>query len=78
MEYYIVTKCDALGFSGDAGVKNPPAHAGDTGDKVFIPGLESFLEIENGNPLQYSCLENSMDKGTWWAAMHGSQRVRHD
>ena len=39
MEYYIVTKCDALGFPGDAGIKNPPAHAGDTRDKVFIPGL---------------------------------------
>ena len=78
MEYYIVSKCDALGFPGDAGVKNPPSHAGDTRDKVFIPGLERFLEIKNGNPLQYSCLENSMDKGTWWAAMHGSQKVRHD
>ena len=32
----------------------------------------------NGNPLQCSCLENSMDRGTWWATVHGSQRVRHD
>ena len=32
----------------------------------------------NGNPLQYSCLENPMDGGAWWATIHGSQRVRHD
>ena len=32
----------------------------------------------NGTPLQYSCLENPMDGGAWWAAVHGSQRVRHD
>ena len=32
----------------------------------------------NGNPLKYSCLENPMDRGAWWAAVHGSQRVGHD
>ena len=32
----------------------------------------------NGTPLQYSCLENSMDRGAWWAAVHGVARVRHD
>ena len=32
----------------------------------------------NGNPLQYSCLKNPMDRGAWWATVHGSQRVRHN
>ena len=35
------------------------------------PGLERSLGEENGNPLQYSCLENSMDRGVWWATVHG-------
>ena len=43
-----------------------------------IPRLERSLGEGNGNPLQYSCLENSMDKGAWWATQSmGSQRVRH-
>ena len=48
-------------------VKNPPANAGDTRDMGSIPGLGRFSGIGNGSPLQYSCLENSMDRGTWWA-----------
>ena len=43
-----------------------------------IPGLGRSPGEENGNPLQYSCLENSMDKGAWQAIAHGSQRVRHE
>ena len=42
-------------------VKNPPANAGDIGDIGLIPGLERSPEIGNGNPLQYSCLENPMN-----------------
>ena len=42
------------------GIKNPPASAGDSRDMGSIPGLEASLEEENGNPLQYSCLKNSM------------------
>ena len=49
-------------------VNNPPANAGDTGS---IPGWGRFPGVENGNPLQYSCLQNSTDKGTWWATVHG-------
>ena len=49
-------------------IKNPPATARDMG---LIPGMERFLGIGNGNPLQYSCLENSMDRGTWRATVHG-------
>ena len=46
-------------------VKNPPANAGDTGDMGLIPRSERYPGEENGNPLQYSCLENSMDRGAW-------------
>ena len=52
-------------------VKNPPANAGDIGDIGLIPGLERSPEIGNGNPLQYSCLENPMDRGAWRAMVHG-------
>ena len=50
------------GFPGGSAVKNLPGNAGDTG---LIPG-----EV-NGNPLQYSCLENPMDRGAWQATVHG-------
>ena len=52
-------------------VKNPPAKAGDTGDSSSIPGSGRSPGGGNGNPLQYSCLENSMDRGTWQATVHG-------
>ena len=44
-----------------------PAKAGDTGDVGLIPGSGRSPGIGNGNPLQYSCMENSMDRGAWWA-----------
>ena len=49
-------------------VKNPPANAGDMG---LIPGLGRSPGEGNGNPFQYSCLENPMDRGAWWATVHG-------
>ena len=52
-------------------VKNPPANAGDTGDKGSIPGSGRFPGGGHGNPLQYSCLEKPMDRGAWWATVHG-------
>ena len=52
-------------------VKNPPANAGDIRDTGSIPGLGRFPGEGNGNPLQYSCLGNPMDRGAWWAAVHG-------
>ena len=52
-------------------VKNLPANAGDAGDTGSIPGSGRFPGTRNGNPLQYSCLGNSMDRGTWWARVHG-------
>ena len=51
-------------------VKNPAANAGDVRDACSIPGLGRSLGIGNGNPLQYSCLENSMDRGAWRAPVH--------
>ena len=51
-------------------VKNPPANAGDTGDAGSIPGSGRSPGLGHGNPLQYSCLENLMDRGGWWATVH--------
>ena len=50
-------------------VKNLPANEGDTGDMGSIPGLGRFPGGRNGNPLQCSCLENSMDREAWWATV---------
>ena len=56
-------------------VKNLPANAGDTGDTGLVPGLGTSPGVGNGNPLQYSCLENSMDRGAWQGASpQGSQK----
>ena len=58
-----------MGFLGSAlVVKNPPANAGDVRDVGSIPGREDLLE--NGNPLQDSCLENPMVRGAWRAIVH--------
>ena len=53
-------------------VTNLPASAGDARDAVSKPELGRSTGIGNGNPLQYSCLENSVDKGAWQATVHGS------
>ena len=60
-----------LGFPGGSVVKNLPANAAEARDTGSIPGLGRSPGGGNGNPLQYSCLENSMDTGAWWAAVHG-------
>ena len=52
-------------------VNNPPAEAGESGDESSIPGLGRLPGIGNRNPVQYSCLENSRDKGAWWDIVHG-------
>ena len=57
-------------------VKNPPAKAGDTGDSSSIPGLGRSPGEGNGNPLQYSYLENPMDRGAWWATVHRVTKSR--
>ena len=60
------------GLPGGPALKNPPANAGVTG---LIPGSGKYPGEGNGNPLQYSRLENSMDGGAWWTTVHGSQRL---
>ena len=52
-------------------VKSLPKNAGDAGDTDSVPGLGRSPGGGNSNPLQYSCLENSMDTGAWWAPAHG-------
>ena len=50
--------------------KESTCDMGDTGDEGLVPGLGRFSGGGNDNPLQYSCLENPMDRGTWWATAH--------
>ena len=58
------------------GGKNLPASAGDLRDVGSIPGWGRFPGEGNGNPLQYSCLENPMDRGAWQATVHGVTKSR--
>ena len=60
-----------MGFPGGLVVKNMLANAGDTGDAGSIPRLRRSPRRGNGNPLQYSYLKNFMDRGPWWATVHG-------
>ena len=62
-------------FPGGSDSKESTCNAGDPGS---IPGSGISPGEENGYPLQYSCLENSTDRGAWWAIVQGSQRVGHD
>ena len=57
-------------FPGGAAVKNLPANAGDTRDPGSSPGSGRSHGVGNGNPLQYSCLENPMDRGDWRATIY--------
>ena len=59
------------GFPGGSGVKNLPASAGDARGMDSVPGLGRSPGVGNGNALQYSSLEKSMDRGAWWATVHG-------
>ena len=52
-------------------VKKSPANAGDRRDVDLIPGLRRSPGVGHGNPIQYSCLKNLMDRGAWWAIDHG-------
>ena len=66
------------GFPGGSVVKTLPANAGDTRDAGLIPVLGRSPGGGKGNPLQYFCLENPMDRGSWCAIVHGVTKVRHD
>ena len=60
-----------MGLPGGSDSKESACNAGDPGK---IPGSGRASGNENGNPLQYSCLENSMDGGVWWATVHGAAK----
>ena len=64
-----------MGFPGDSVVRNPPARK-----EMWVRSLgwEDPLENGNGNPPQYSCLGNPIDRGTWRATVHGVAKSRHD
>ena len=64
------------GFPGGSVVKNLPDKAGDAGNAGLIPESGRSPAEGNGNPLQYSCLGNSLDRGAWWAAVHGAIESR--
>ena len=64
-----------MGFPGGSDGKKS---AWSAGNPSLIPGSGRSPGEGNGKPLQYSCLENSMDRGAWWATVHGSQRIRQD
>ena len=57
-------------------VKNLPDNAGDAGDMGSIPGSGRSPGEGNGYPLQYSCLKNSIERGAWWATVHGVTKSR--
>ena len=62
--------CGALGFPGGSVVKNLPTNAGGAGDAGSTPESRRSLGEGNGTPLQYSCLENPIDRGAWQATVH--------
>ena len=64
------------GFPGGASVKNLPANAGDIRDLGSTPGSGRSPGGGRGHPLQYSCLENPMDRGAWQATVHGVAQSR--
>ena len=63
----------AMVFPGGSDDKESACNAGNLG---LIPGLEGFLGEQHGNPLQYSCLENSMDRGAQWPTAYGVAKSR--
>ena len=63
-----------MDFPDGATIKNPPANARDLRDEGLIPGLEGSPGGGNGNPLQYSWLENPMDRGAWWGTAQGATK----
>ena len=64
-----------MGFPGGPDGKESTCSAGDLGS---VPGLGRSSGEENGYPFQYFCLEKLMERGIWWATVHGSQRVGND
>ena len=78
-----ILKVEPNGFAGEWGtsqvalvVENPPADAGDIRDVALIPGSGRSPGGGHGIPLQDSCLGNPMDRGAWWATVHGVAKSR--
>ena len=65
-----------MGIPGSSAAKNPPSSAGDSGDASLIPGSGRTSGGRNGNPLQYFCLENAMDRGALQATVHWVAKSR--
>ena len=64
-----------MGYPGGSDDKESACNVGDLG---LIPGSGRSPGERNGYPLQYSCLENSVDQGSWWATVHGVTKSHHD
>ena len=65
-----------LSHQGSPVVKNSPANSGDLRAEGSIPGSGRYPIGRHGNPLQKSCLENPMDRGAWWATVHGVAKIQ--
>ena len=65
---------DTSVFPGGTVLKNPTANAGDSRDTDSLLGSSRYPEVGDDNPQQYSCVENPMNSGTWWAIVHGSAK----
>ena len=74
--YIYMCVCVYVCFPGGSVVKNPPANSGDAGDTGSIPGSGRSPGERNGNPLQYSCLGNPMDRGACWATVHCVAKIQ--
>ena len=74
--YFRLNSLSLGGVPSDSVVKNPPANEGDIREAGSIPGSGRSHGVENGNPLQCSCLENSTDRGDWLAAVHWVTKSR--
>ena len=76
LRFWIMNSLRALSLRTSQVVKNWPASAGDARDMGSVPGSGRSPGVGNGNPLQYSCLENSMDRRAWGARVHGVSKSR--
>ena len=78
--FFFTFSCMSVFYASTFGsvVKNLPANAGDPRDAASFPVLGRSAGEGNGNPLQYSCLENPMDGGAWQATVHVVTRVKHN
>ena len=72
--WHVIFKCE--GFLGALVIKNLPANSGDVREVSSIPGSRRSLGGGHGNSLQYSCLGNPMDRGAWWAIVHGVGKIQ--